>query len=167
MGSSGQRPLVVIIVGIIIMGVGVIAIWLGHAGVPDRAALTEVTGVLESATKVTRRRSSRYDLSVRSARGEVVRLTLPEREISEDTVRSLLSRPIVALYNNRETDRKDLWELASGNTTIISYQMTRQRHVELQAFETAVGPYVGGGGLLVSLLGVFWLVRRIRATAPA
>jgi hypothetical protein len=30
-----------------------------------------------------------------------------------------------------------------------------------------VGPYVGGGGLLVSLLGVLWLVRRMRAAAPA
>jgi hypothetical protein len=166
MGSSGQRPLVVIIVGIMIMAVGAIAIWIGHAGVPDRAALTEVTGVLESATKVTRRRSSRYDFSIRSAGGEVVRLTLPESEISEDTVRSLLGRPIVALCSG-EKDRKDLWELASGNTNIISYQVTRQRRIETQAFAAAVGPYVGGGGLLVSLLGVLWLVRRMRAAAPA
>jgi hypothetical protein len=140
---------------------------LGYAGVPERAALTEVSGVLESATKITRTRRGRstvsYELSIRSAGGEVIKLTLPEREISEDTVRNLLGQPIVALYSGE----KDVWELNSGNTKIIDYQVTRQRRVETQAFEAAVGPYLGGGGLLVSLLGIFWLFLRRRAAATA
>jgi hypothetical protein len=157
----------VIVLGALVLGLGVFVTSLGHAGVPERAALTEVSGVLEGATKMTRRRrgstSVSYELSIRPAGGEVVKLTLPEREISEDTVRSLLGRPLVALYSGE----KDVWELTSGSTRIIEYEVTRRRRAETQAFEAAVGPYVGGGGLLVSLVGVFWLFRQRRATAPA
>ena len=161
------KPSGLITLGILIMGLGVLVTSMGHAGVPERAALTEVSGVLEGASKVTRKRRGRtsvsYELPITAAGGEVVKLTLPEREISEDTVRSLLSRPIVALYSGEN----DVWELTSGDTKIIDYQVTRQRRVETQEFEAAVGPYVGGGGLLVSLVGVFWLFRRRRVAATA
>jgi hypothetical protein len=160
------KPLGLIILGILIMGAGVFVTSMGHAGVPDRAALTEISGVLERATKVTRKRrgttSVSYELSIRATSAEV-KLTLPEREISEEMVRSLLGGPIVALYSGE----KDVWELTSGNTKIIDYQVTRQSRVETQAFEAAVGPYVGGGGLLVSLAGVFWLFRRRGASEEA
>ena len=161
------KPLGLIILGILVMGAGATVTSLGHADVPDRAALTQVSGALESATKITRKRRGSstisYELPIRSAGGEVIKLTLPEREISEDTVRSLLGRPIVALYSGE----KDVWELTSGSTTIIDYQTTRQKRVETQAFEAAVGPYVGGGGLVVSLLGAFWFFRQRRVAAPA
>jgi len=160
------RPSGLIILGILVMGLGVLVTSMGHAGVPDRATLTEVSGILESAAKITRKRrgstSVSYELTIRATGGEV-KLTLPEREISEETVRSLLGRPVVVLYSGE----KDVWELTSGTTKIIDYQVTRQRRMETQAFEAAVGPYVGGGGLVVSLLGIFWLFRRRRAAAPA
>jgi hypothetical protein len=161
------RPPGLIILGVLIMGLGAFVTSIGHAGVPDRVALTKVSGVLETATKITRERrrstSVSYELSIRAAGGEVVKLTLPEREISEDTVRSLVGRPIGALYSGE----KDVWELTSGDTKIIEYEVTRQRRMETQAFEAAAGPYVGGGGLLVSLAGIFWLLRRRRAVATA
>src|SRR5262245_33682063 len=160
------KPAGLITLGILIMGLGVLVTSMGHAGVPDRTALTEVSGVLESATKITTKRrgssSVRYELTIRGAGGEV-KLTLPESEISEETVRSLLGRPVVALYSGE----KDVWELTSGNTKVIDYQVTRQKRVETQELEAAVGPYVGGGGLLVSLAGIFWLFRRRRDPATA
>jgi hypothetical protein len=163
------RPPGLIVLGVLILGLGVLVTSMGHAGVPERAALTEVSGVLETATKLTRERrrggkSVNYELSIRAAAGgEVVKLTLPEREISEETVRSLLGRPIVALYSGE----KDVWELTSGATRIIAYETTRKRRAETQAFEATVGPYVGGSGLVVSLVGVFWLFRRRRAAVTA
>src|SRR5262247_602135 len=124
------KPLGLIILGILVMGTGAIVTSLGYAEVPDRAGLTQISGVLESAKKITtKRRGSttvNYELPIRNAGGEEIKLTLPEREISEDTVRSLLGRPIVALYSGE----KDVWELTSGSTTIIDYQITRQRRVE-------------------------------------
>jgi hypothetical protein len=151
----------------LITGLGVFVTSMGYAGVPERAALTAVSGVLEGASKITRKRRGRtsvsYELSIKPAGGEVVKLTLPEREISEDMVLRLLGHPIVALYSGE----KDVWELTSDDTKIIDYQVTRQRRVETQEFEAAVGPYVGGGGLLVSLVGVFWLFRRRRVAATA
>ena len=159
------RPPGLIVLGVLILGLGVLVTSMGHAGVPDRAALTQVSGVLEGATKMTRKRrgttSISYELSIRPAGAEVIKLTLPEREISEEAVRSLLGRPIVVLYSGE----KDVWELTSGTTKIIAYEVTRQRRAETQAFEATVGPYVGGGGLLVSLAGVFWLFRQRRTAA--
>jgi hypothetical protein len=161
------RPPGLIVLGVLILGLGVLVTSMGHAGVPNRTALTEVSGILEGATKSTRRRrgstSVSYELSIRPAAGEVVKLTLPEREISEDAVRSLLGRRIVALYSGE----KDVWELTSGTTKFIDYEVTRRRRAETQAFEAAVGPYVGGGGLLLSLAGIFWLFRQRRTAAPA
>ena len=161
------KPLGLVILGILVMGMGVFVTALGHADVPERAALTQISGVLESATKITRKRRGSttisYELPVRSAGGEVIKLTLPEREISDETVRSLLGGPIGALYSGEN----DVWELTSGSTTIIDYQTTRQRRVETQAMEAALGPYVGGGGLVVSLLGAFWLFRQRRVAATA
>ena len=104
------KPLGLIILGILVMGTGAFVTSLGHADVPDRAALTQVSGVLESATKITRKRRGNstvnYELPIRTAGGEVTTLTLPEREISEETVRSLLGRPIVARYSGE----KDVWD---------------------------------------------------------
>ena len=161
------RPPGLIVLGVLILGLGVLVTSMGHAGVPDRAALTQVSGVLEGATKMTRKRrgntSISYELSIKPAGAEVIKLTLPEREISEETVRSLLGRPIVALYSGE----KDVWELTSGTTKIIAYETTRQRRAETQEFEAAVGPYLGGGGLLVALAGVFWLFRQRRTAATA
>src|SRR5262245_30429923 len=163
---SGQITL-----GILIMALGGLMIIAGHEGVPDRAALTEVSGVLESATKITTKRkgstSVRYELTIRATRGEALKLTLPEREISEETVRTLLGRRVVALYSVVYGDEKDVWELASGNTKIIDYDVTRQKRVETQETAAAVGPYMGGGGLLVSLPGIFMLFRQRRANATA
>jgi hypothetical protein len=162
------RPAGLIVLGVVIIGLGVLLTSMGHAGVPDRSALTEVSGVLETATKITRERrrggkSVSYELSIKPASGEVIKLTLPEREIREETVRSLMGRPIAALYSGE----KDVWELSSGTTRIIEYETTRQRRLETQAFEAAVGPYIGGGGLLVALAGIFWLFRRRQAPAAA
>ena len=162
-----SSPSGLIVLGVLILGLGILVTSMGHAGVPDRAALTKVSGVLETASKISRKRRGSttitYELSIRPAGGEVVKLTLPEREISEEMVRSLLGRPIVALYSGE----KDVWELTSSTTSIIAYDVTRQRRAETQAFEAAVGPYVGGGGLLVSLAGIFWLFRQRRTAAPA
>jgi hypothetical protein len=130
---------------------------------PERAALSQVAGVLESATKVTRGRvrSASYDLEIKSASGEVVKLTLPEHLITEEQVKNVLGRPTVALLGNT----RNVWELSTGGTTIIPYERTRRERVEFNTFVAQTAPYVGGGGLLVSLTGVLWMRRRRTAVA--
>jgi hypothetical protein len=140
-----------------------ITFWLSQSDVPERAALSQVTGVLGSATKVTRGRthSVSYNLEIKSANGEAVKLTLPGADISEEQVKGLLGRPIDALL----TRAKDVWELSTGGTTVIRYEEKRRQKVELNAFLAQAAPYVFCGGLLASLTGVLWLRRRRVAVA--
>src|SRR5262245_45725571 len=165
------KPSGLIILGILIMAVGAQITFTGHAAVPDRAALTKVSGILENAIKSTFTlkgiSSVSYHLLIKPAGGEVVKLTLSEREISEEAARSLLGRRVVALYSISDSGEKDVWELASGNTKVVDYAVTRQKREEKQAFEAALGPCTGGGGLLVSLLGIFKLFRQRRADSTA
>ncbi len=159
-----SRPWGLIVLGVLIMNLGAFLTFAGYDDLPERTALKQVTGVLDGAVKMTRRRSGsvRYELEIKTASGELVKLTLPEREISENQVKGLLGRPISAKYGGT----KDVWELTSGTATIIDYEATRRSRQETQAIEAEFGPYVGGGGLLVALLGVFWLLR-LRRTAEA
>jgi hypothetical protein len=153
-------PWELVVVGILIVGFAWFSIDLSQEELPERAALSQAAGVLDSATKVTSGRTRRvtYNLEIKNADGELIKLTLPERDISEEQVRSLLGRPIAALYNGTE----DVWELSTGGTTVIQYEKSRQNRIELQAFEAETAPYLGGGGLVLSLMGVFWLIHRRR-----
>ena len=160
------RPAGLMILGVLFMGMGAISIVIGHRDLPERAALKEVSGILEEARKVERRRRGRvsisYELDIKSEGGRVVKLTLAQEEITEEAVRVLLGHPVTALFS-----RDDLvWELALGAMRIVDYEATRRREAETRASLAEVGPYVAGGGFLVSLLG-FWLRLRRRRAAEA
>jgi hypothetical protein len=160
------KPWGLVLLGALIMGSAWMSITLSREELPERAALSQVAGVLDHAVKITRGRTRRvsYDLEIKSTKGgEVVKLTLPEREISEEQVTNLLGRPVVALFSGT----KDVWELSTGATRIIQFEQTRQRRIETQAFEAEAAPYLGGGGLVVSLIGVLGLLRRRRTAVAA
>ena len=159
------RPWGLIVLGILIMNFGWLLVVASQAELPERAALKQVAGVLDTAIKITssRSRSVNFELEIKSVNGDIVKLKLPEREIAEDQVKRLLGWPVVALYSVTN----DVWELSSGAAKIIEYDVARQRHVETKALEAKFGPYVGGAGLLVCLLGFFWLFHRRRRTVAA
>jgi hypothetical protein len=163
------NPWGLVVLGILIVGFAWLSINLSQEKLPERAALSQAAGVLDRATKITRGRTHRvsYDLEIRSANGYAVKLTLPERDITEEQVKSLLGRPIVALFGGATRDANEVWELSAGGKAIVQYEQTRQQRLELQAFEAAAAPYLGGGGLVVSLIGVLWLFRRRRTAATA
>jgi hypothetical protein len=160
------KPWGLVLFGALIMGVAGMSFALGQIWVPpERAALSQVAGVLEGATKVTsgRLHSVSYSLEIKSADSKVVKVKLLEFEITEAQVKSMLGKPIVALLNGTPDTAQNVasvWELSSGATSIISYEQTRRRHVESNAGVAMASPYAGGVGLLVSMTGFLWLRRR-------
>lgn len=137
-----------------------------HIGVPpERAALSQVAGVLDSARKVVRgrQRSLIYDLEIKRADGGVVELRLPAYRISDERVKNLLGQPVVALFSNTQF----LWELSSGGTTIISYEQTLREDAQINAFVARLAPKVGGSGILLLLTGGLWVLRRRRSASAA
>src|SRR5262245_61870671 len=95
------RPWGLIVLGILIMNFGWLLVVASQAELPERAALKQVAGVLDTAIKITssRSRSVNFELEIKSVNGDIVKLKLPEREIGEDQVKRLLGRPVVALYS--------------------------------------------------------------------
>lgn len=154
------RPLPwgLMLVGALLMSAGGLAFVQNQIWVPpERAALSQLAGVLDSATKITTRAHNvDYDLEIKRADGGVVKLTLPAYQISEERVKNLVGQPVVVLFS----DTRIVWELSSGGTTIIPYERTRRQGVEIYASIAQVAPYVGGLGILLSLTGGLWLLRR-------
>jgi len=131
---------------------------------PERAALKQVAGDVDHATKTTRGRSRRvsYDLELTSAGGGAVTLQMPEGDITEAQVRSLPGRQVVALVSDTGSDSPEVWELSADGKLIVAYEKIRQRRAETQEFLAASAPYVGGAGVVAVVAGVVGLVRRRR-----
>jgi hypothetical protein len=145
-------------VGALLMSAGGLAFVQSQTWVPpERAALSQIAGVLDSATKITTRAQNVfYGLEIKRADGGVVKLRLPAHQISEERVKNLVGQSVVVLFS----DTQFVWELSSGGTTIIPYERTRRQDVEINASVAQVVPYVGGFGILLSLTGGLWLLRR-------
>ena len=152
-------------IGIIVLGLGAIALGISFifgdpADLPAKASLQQMQGVLQSATKITtKRRGSttvNYELEVKAPSGVAEKFKLPEREISEQQVKDLISEPVAVLYSTS----RDVWELVTGPRKVIEYDRTfaaRKRSIEENI---AAAPYIVVGGLLGMIAGAFWWWRR-------
>src|SRR5262245_59800914 len=144
------RPAGLVALGALFMGLGATSIMVGRSELPERVGLKQVSGVLDAVKKIRRQRLGNvnisYELHIKSEDGRMVRLILSEEEITEEHVQSLASRRVTALFSR--DDR--VWELSSGATKLIDYEATRRQQAETQAFAAVVGPYVTGGGILIS-----------------
>jgi len=170
------RPWGLTLLGVLIVAAGAFVTVLLYEKLPQRAELTQVSGVLVRADGVRHYRShsdedkkgyiAKYRLEIRSADGTRVTLMLPAAEIGEAQVNSLIGQPVVALYSNNAepflalygNNTGSVWELTSGTTRITEYERARWLRVPQQL----LGPSAVGGGLLALSLGVLWIVRRRR-----
>jgi hypothetical protein len=162
--KSFSRLLFLVILGVLMTSGALALIVVGRMETPERAALSQVAGVLDSAVKITHLGGGgvRYRIEVKSTDGELVKLTLSD-ELSEKQLRNLFGRPIVVLFSGPE----DVWELSTGATTIIQYEQTRQRSVANKALAAEIAPYLGGIGLVALLIGVLGVFRLKRAAVAA
>jgi hypothetical protein len=169
-----SKPWGWVVLGILVMVFAAAGIKQSQEELPERAALSQAAGVLDHATQITRgrTRSVSYDLDIRSASGYAIKLTLPERDITErviteEQVKNLLGRPIVVLFRDTAANGREVWELSGGGNAIIPYERTRQRHARQQAFDAVFAPCLGGGGLAASLAGIIVIFRQRRQRMAA
>jgi len=159
------RPAGLMILSALFMGMSAVMILGSQNDLPDRAGLRQLSGLVEEAAKVRHQRKGNvwfvYELYIKSENGEVVKLRLQQERITEEQVSSLIGRSVTALFRSYDSyDR--VWELASAGTKVIDYEATRREEAETQALAGMIGPYVAGGGFLISLLGFLLLMRRRR-----
>jgi hypothetical protein len=156
------RPIGLMLLGFAATALGLVMTFADPKAIPAKTELKDAAGLLDQATKVTKKKratsSVHYELEIVDQSGTTVKLTLPEAEIGEQTVRSLFGKPVQALY----ADDRDVWQLMAGSTSIIDYEATKIKRIKSQADVRESGPYVAGVGFMVVLSGFFWWSRKRR-----
>ncbi|MEJ2117311.1 MAG: hypothetical protein P8Y36_05155 [Alphaproteobacteria bacterium] len=132
------KPIGFVLVGLIIASAGGLMVWNGNTAWKQKAGIK---------TRIN------YNVDVKSADGQTVKLVMPEKQISEAKATSIDGEQITALVSN--AFRKKVWELVSQGQKIISYEDTYKEEVKSLAAQAEYGPYAAGGGALILLIGLF------------
>jgi hypothetical protein len=129
---------------------------------PERSALQKIEGEITEATKITTkgRRSGtsvKYKLAVTGAGGTTATLTIPEGEITEFQVRSIMPTRIAAEYDSES----DVYVLSSNGKPVFTYeQAVAKRHDNNRFLEGAglLGALLAG---LIAGIGYLWTKRKL------
>ncbi|MEJ2123379.1 MAG: hypothetical protein P8Y67_01390 [Alphaproteobacteria bacterium] len=153
------KPIGFVLVGLIIASAGGLMVWNGNTAKPlERSELTKIEGTVQQVVKTWKQKAGiktriKYNVDVKSADGQTVKLVMPEKQISEAKATSIDGEQITALVSN--AFRKKVWELVSQGQKIISYEDTYKEEVKSLAAQAEYGPYAAGGGALILLIGLF------------
>jgi hypothetical protein len=167
-----ESSLVKLMVLAFILGLGFIA-YGQFSGLPSRANLQKIDGVVSEASKVTkkRRRSGTttvtYELTVRPDKAGMadLKLTIPAVETSETDIRSIISRPIQAEYDSES----DVYVLTSGGKQLLTYDATiERRKLGLRQYHVdGIAILTGSSVLLLVAAGWTFFKLRRRGADPA
>lgn len=153
----------------LVVGIGMLG-YSVFTGPPSRASLQTAEGTITEASRVTRtsrrtRTTSVYfEMTLRQANGAAeLKLRIPNTEIAETDVRSLIGRPVRAEFDSEQ----DIYVLRSGAREVLTYENTlERRRLSFRQY------YVDGIALtiassLVMLLGFFLGYRKLRKEEAA
>jgi hypothetical protein len=151
--------------GLLGMAAGVgLAVWgfASDQSMPERAALQKIEGEITKATQITtkRRRSGesvRYELEVKGAAPEPIKLSIPQREISEAQVRAILPTRIVAEFDAEN----DVYVLTSNGRPVLTYENSVKNRQSTNRDLEIGGAALSGFSALVALVGFGWTRRKI------
>ncbi|MCZ8258817.1 MAG: hypothetical protein O9333_01640 [Beijerinckiaceae bacterium] len=154
----------------LLVGLGFIG--YGHlSGLPDRAELQVVDGTVTGASKVTKKRrktgttSIHYELTVKPQKaGEPeLKLTIPEAEITEMSVRSIITRPVHAEFDSE----KDVYVLSSGSRELLSYASTLERRkLGLRQYQVDGVAILAASSAVMMIMGGYTAFRIRRRRDP-
>jgi hypothetical protein len=144
-------------------GIG-LAIWgfASDQSMPERAALQTIEGQITKATQITTKRkrggeSVRYELVVKGAAAEPITLSIPQKEISEAQVRSIMPTRIKAEFDAEN----DVYVLLSNGQPVLTYEgSVKSRQDGNRGLEIIGGVVSGLSGLLAGI-GFMWTRRKI------
>jgi hypothetical protein len=130
---------------------------------PERAALQKIEGEITQATQVTTKRrrggeSVRYELTVKGAAPEPVKLSIPQREISEAQVRAILPTRISAEYDGEN----DVYVLTSNGRSVLTYEGSVKSRQDGNRGLEIMGGGLFGLSSLVALAGFGWTRRKLK-----
>jgi hypothetical protein len=144
-------------------GVG-LTIWgfASDQSMPERAALQKVEGEITKATQITTRRkrggeSVRYEILVKGDAPEPIKLSIPQKEISEAQVRSILSAKVAAEFDAEN----DVYVLSANGRSIMTYENSVKVRQASNRDMEMMGMSLAGLSGVVALIGFGWTRRKL------
>jgi hypothetical protein len=144
-------------------GVG-LAIWgfASDQSMPERAALQKIEGQIVKATQVTTKRkrggeSVRYELEVKGAGPEPIKLSIPQKEISEMQVRAIMPTRVSAEFDAEN----DVYVLTSNGRPVLTYEGSVKSRQDGNRNLEIMGAALSGFSGLVAGIGFLWTRRKI------
>ncbi|MGI9407232.1 MAG: hypothetical protein ACR2O4_12755, partial [Hyphomicrobiaceae bacterium] len=141
--------------GLIAAGVGGFFFFVGSQPVPAEAALTNTQGVVVAASQLTkkkRRRSDKvsYKFTVQDGAGAKTEFSMPESEISESQVQSIMGQTVTVKH-----DGGSVYALSSAAGDIRTYAQSRKSMEEVNGFNRNLGMGLIPLGLVI-FAGSLW-----------
>jgi hypothetical protein len=157
--------------GLLGMAAGVgLAVWgfASDQSMPERAALQKVEGQITKATQITTKRkrggeSVRYQLEVKGAAPEPITITIPQKDISETQVRSLLPTRIVAEFDAEN----DVYVLTSNGRPVLTYENSVKSRQEGNKGLEVMGALLSAFSAFVAAIGFWWTKRKVNKEIAA
>ncbi len=130
---------------------------------PERAALQKIEGEITKATQITTTRkrggqSVRYELVIKGASPEPVTLSIPQKEISEAQVKSILPTKIVAEYDSEN----DVYVLTSNGRPVISYENAVKSRQDNNNSLEIIGAIISIVSAMLAGIAFWWTRRKLR-----
>jgi hypothetical protein len=130
---------------------------------PERAALQKIEGEITKATQITTTRkrggqSVRYELVIKGASPEPVTLSIPQKEISEAQVKSILPTKIAAEYDSEN----DVYVLTSNGRPVISYENAVKSRQDNNNSLEIIGAIISVLSAMLAGIAFWWTRRKLR-----
>jgi hypothetical protein len=130
---------------------------------PERAALQKIEGEITKATQITTTRkrggqSVRYELVIKGTSPEPITLSIPQKEISEAQVKSILPTKIAAEYDSEN----DVYVLTSNGRTVISYENAVKSRQDNNNSLEIIGAIISVLSAMLAGIAFWWTRRKLR-----
>jgi hypothetical protein len=153
----------------IVAGIGLAGFGLASdQSMPERAALQKIEGQITKATQVTTKRkrggeSVRYQLEVKGAAAEPITITIPQKDISEAQVRSLLPTRIAAEFDAEN----DVYVLTSNGRPVLTYENSVKSRQDGNKALEIMGALLSAFSAFIAAIGFWWTRRKVAKEVAA
>jgi hypothetical protein len=136
--------------------------FVSDQSMPERAALQKIEGEITKATQVTTKRrrggeSVRYELVVKGSAPEPITLSVPQKEISEAQVRSILPTRVTAEFDKEN----DVYVLTSNGRSVLTYEGSVKNRQASNASMEVIGGVISALSALLAAIGFWWTKRKV------
>ena len=170
----------VLLAGLALLGLGGYLLYQSATGggIPTEAALTQVSGEVAEARRVTvtkkRRRGGEtksyyYEIDIKPKTGDVLKVRLPNL-VPEPAVQAMADADVIEVSYDGTSSDNNAYVVNGDGKAILPYAQMAKYMQEDADRSSAEAPLLMGGGFVLAIiggLGMWWRRQRVQAAAVA